>query len=213
MGAMPRVRDISGIIEHFGGVDNSANITVENLSYLIKTGRIPALNTGNQQKPLVTIEAVEDFLKDNEMPQGDFSAYTYSNITKNRNRNGTIGSIYFVKDCEFVKIGMTLNPIEDRVESFRTGNPRPLELAFALQLYYPNSCSGLGKLESLIHSICKDSHYNREWFYYHGAMRSVFTHFPIIKKQIEDHTNASGWKFMTGANCNTATNTYRYRTD
>ncbi len=64
--------------------------------------------------------------------------------------------VYFIKQGNFVKIGHTTRPIDERLTDLQTGSPEELEL-IALE-------SGDFLTEQWLHDLFKKQHHRGEWF-------------------------------------------------
>ena len=70
--------------------------------------------------------------------------------------------VYFIKCGEFVKIGVSSDPLK-QLRNLRIGNPFELELL--------NHIPGNEALESALHEKFADLHHRYEWFHFRGELR------------------------------------------
>lgn len=81
---------------------------------------------------------------------------------------------YFIKCGEFVKIGRTTRPVEDRVSSFQVGCPYDFETIAIVPSRHP--------IEKLLHSIFKEYKHRGEWFKLERDLLSFTDKLPAILK-------------------------------
>lgn len=106
---------------------------------------------------------------ENLAPEGALKCRECIPISKPYGRHEA-GRVYFIveagRESEFVKIGRTTGPIEDRVFNLQTGNPRELRLAFAIET---EDCA---ELEKHLHDVYSEYRERGEWFRVEGDLRA-----------------------------------------
>jgi len=69
------------------------------------------------------------------------------------------GFVYFFRCGDFIKIGATNGPVDQRVSNFLTGNPNPCELVGKIRTSTPFA------LERSLHAKFWEWHHRGEWFH------------------------------------------------
>lgn len=77
-----------------------------------------------------------------------------------------ISKVYFLRDGQFIKIGISKNP-SMRIRNLQVGNPRPIEVVRVWDCYDEMGLDAY-KAEKTLHNELKDVRQCGEWFLYEG---------------------------------------------
>jgi hypothetical protein len=77
-----------------------------------------------------------------------------------RPRSSNMGAVYFIQCGDFIKIGRTVNRVQERLAEFRCGNPYPLTLLATVTAHR----SELVQREASYHAQFVAYHHRDEWF-------------------------------------------------